>query len=578
MARIKQGFLGNASGKLGNLIFARWRSIETVRQYQPDIQDANTPDQQRQRNRMLALLNFLKPINKTFIRYFNSSIAKDSTPWAVAIKNNMKGVSPEGNFPLENLHLGAPKYPAFKILEAIYNPFIDQIQVSYAPIKNYRPDEPYPNVGCSALGKYDSDGCIHNFDVRHQLCFQPHGSFYSYFDKYFKDQVFYGFWKEGILWFIFFDRNDAERQSNPNLNLIKPSPFIPESIVNVFNTSVKENPVPADAVLWQYVLEEGIWYIDFRLDHSKITIEDLVNYTMLFWGLHLRNGTYVHEGPYEWNLGTPVKRVEIGEQPFSGSGLMLYAIYKNDGLQASQFNRIYIPNGPDGLRHEIYDQLFNTSYTFPASFVLDNQECGFCGYIQELFSDFIELFEEGSIQFATDPVVTIQYSLFFMNLINGTVEVSNFFRREDNVYFFYVDEKATLIPHPAAGYIFSHWDGPDALAVNLVGVNTYELLLDKNRSVFPVFNQIPPPPPQFPLTIMNSENGSTNVSGFLSHVENNYYFQMGTFALLTPQPEPGFVFSAWAGPDAADVVLVEPGVYSLLMDRSRSIYPEFIPN
>ena len=70
MARIKQGFLGNASGKLGNIVFSRWRNLETARQYQPDIQDANSPEQQKQRSRMVNLLQFLKPLNKTFIKFF----------------------------------------------------------------------------------------------------------------------------------------------------------------------------------------------------------------------------------------------------------------------------------------------------------------------------------------------------------------------------------------------------------------------------------------------------------------------------------------------------------------------------
>jgi hypothetical protein len=42
MARLKNGFLGNASGKLGNVVFAKWRDLFTVRSYQPDISDAKT--------------------------------------------------------------------------------------------------------------------------------------------------------------------------------------------------------------------------------------------------------------------------------------------------------------------------------------------------------------------------------------------------------------------------------------------------------------------------------------------------------------------------------------------------------
>ena len=89
MARLSNGFLGNASGKIGNVVFARWRNIFTARQYQPEIQDANTPAQQLQRTRMMALLQFLKPLNKSFIRRFNAALDKNSTPWAVAIKANM---------------------------------------------------------------------------------------------------------------------------------------------------------------------------------------------------------------------------------------------------------------------------------------------------------------------------------------------------------------------------------------------------------------------------------------------------------------------------------------------------------
>jgi hypothetical protein len=45
MARLSNGFLGTASGKIGNVVFSKWRRIDTARQYQPDIQDANSPAQ-----------------------------------------------------------------------------------------------------------------------------------------------------------------------------------------------------------------------------------------------------------------------------------------------------------------------------------------------------------------------------------------------------------------------------------------------------------------------------------------------------------------------------------------------------
>ncbi|HPG73585.1 MAG TPA: DUF6266 family protein, partial [Bacteroidales bacterium] len=157
MARLSNGFLGNASGKIGNVVFARWRNIFTARQYQPDIQDANTPAQQTQRTRMMALLQFLKPLNKSFIRLFNAALDRNSTPWAVAIKANMKGVFPDACMPMQNLTLGNPTIPAVKLLKADYNPFINQVVLNYTSGANYPVPKSMPLVLASVLGKYKSE-------------------------------------------------------------------------------------------------------------------------------------------------------------------------------------------------------------------------------------------------------------------------------------------------------------------------------------------------------------------------------------------------------------------------------------
>ncbi len=43
MAKLSNGFLGDASGKLGNVVFSRWKRINTARAYQGNISDANSP-------------------------------------------------------------------------------------------------------------------------------------------------------------------------------------------------------------------------------------------------------------------------------------------------------------------------------------------------------------------------------------------------------------------------------------------------------------------------------------------------------------------------------------------------------
>ncbi len=577
MARIKQGFLGNASGKLGNIVFSRWRNLETARQYQPDIQDANSPEQQKQRSRMVNLLQFLKPLNKTFIKFFNSSISKGSTPWAVAIKDNMKYVSSDSYFTLQNLKLGAPNYPPFTLVESIYNPFIDQIQVSYKGLSNYTPNEPFPYIGCSALGKYSNENNVHNFDVRHQLCFLPMGTFFSSFFDDFKEQGFYNWWNYGMLWFIYYDRNDADHYNNPNLNLTEPFSFKPVSIVEGFSTDITENPVPLNAFSWEYIQTDGKWYIVLNIDYSKTMLDVPSDYTIIFWGAILYNGQYMHTKPYEWNLGSSSKQFEIGIDGFHGSAIGLYSVYRNNGIRVGRFNRLYVDRGTNGIVYPYFEQIFKCGYSFPASFTLNNEQCGFCGSIYEIFSDFINLYQQGIIRYYVEPIPTLEYSLLLIDSINGIVDVINFIRKEGKNYIFSVDEKAQLIPLPNPGFVFKKWAGADAADVKLLEIGTYELLMDKNRNVYAEYVEIPAPVTQHSLTVLNSVNGNISVTNYLSKAENVYILTNGANALLSPQPAPGFIFSGWAGPDAADVQITEPGNYTLLMNKDRVIYAVFMP-
>ena len=577
MARIKQGFLGNASGKLGNVVFSKWRNLETARQYQPEIQDANTPEQQKQRTRMVNLLQFLKPLNKTFIKFFNTSISKGSTPWAVAIKDNMKGVSPDGIFSFQNLKLGAPTYPPFTLVESFYNPFIDQFQVKYKGLSNYKPKEPFPYIGCAALGKYSADNNNHNFDTRHQLCFLPMGNFFSSFYDDFRDQVNYNWWANGMLWVMYFSRNDAGSYNNPNLNLTEPIYFKPVSVVEGFDTDIEENPVPLEALTWEYIQDTGKWYIVFKIDYTKTSLVQPIDYTIIFLGVGLYNNQYMHTPAYEWNLGTDTKKFEIGVDGYHGSAIGLFSVYKNNGVRVSRFNRFYIGRGTDNVDYPYFDQIFKSNYSFPASFNLSDNQCGFCGYIDELLNDFIQLYQQGIIQYNVEPVITIEYALLLSDSVNGTVTVKNNFRNEDKNYFFLVGDKAQLIPQAATGFVFSKWAGADAADVKLLEIGTYELLMDKNRNVYAEYVEIPVPVTQHSLTVLNSVNGSINVTNYLSKAENVYILTNGANALLSPQPEPGFVFSGWAGPDAADVLLTEPNNYTLLMNKDRVIFAQFMP-
>ncbi|MFH0867290.1 MAG: DUF6266 family protein [Bacteroidota bacterium] len=489
MARINQGFLGNASGKLGNVVFAKWRRLYTARQYQPDIQDANSPAQQKQRSRMVALLQFLKPLNKTFIRSYNSPYTKNSTPWAKAIRDNMPGVSPEGCFPIKYLKLGEPRYPAPEIFNPIYNPFIDQVHFKYRPAGLQPQTESFPYHITSVLGKYASPEGQHEFDVRHLLCMLPDDEFWcSTYDGY-EETVYTNFWHHGVLFFIYYDTYNEKVYQNPFENISSPAYFQPRSLLEGFNTNVKENLVPSKAITWQYKHESNIWYLDFNINFQKTQLTTPANYTLIFWGVGLVNNDHSQSGPYEWDLQESTYEITLGEHGLPGSAILLYAIFDKSGQQVSRFNRIYIDKGSDGNTYPYFDQLFLCNYSHPASFILSGNQCGFCGNIDELFSDFIELWEQGVIHSDNEPAPVTEYGLKITHPTNGDLQTSGYKRVEGTTYFFNVDQNAHLAPVPNQGFVFSAFSGSDAADVVPVSEGVFNIKMSKARALSAVFAQ-----------------------------------------------------------------------------------------
>jgi hypothetical protein len=490
MARIKQGFLGNASGKLGNVVFAKWRDINTARQYQPDVHDANTAAQKKQRSRMVGLLQFLKPLNKNFIKMFNTSLAKGSTPWAVAIKENMQGVSPEGCFPLQNLRLGNPTIPPMDLENVVYNPFIDCLSFKYGPFPHPTPQNPFPLTAVSVLGKYASDNDMHEFDIRHPMCMLPPGHFFcSYYDENY-EHVFDNWFSGGMFWFMYFDTYDIESIYNPNNGLSEPTYFEPVSKVEGFNTKIKENPVPREAITWEYVIREGKTSLVFSVDYKKTTLKNPKEYTAILWGVALHDGKHEQSDPIEWDLSNKSHSIEISDSIAKGSFIILYSVLHKTGEQVGRFNKFYINKNSEGKEIPYFNQLFDTGYGYPASFVLSGNQCGFCGNIDELFSDFIELWEQGIIHSDDDPAPTKEVMLNRTVGPNGVVAVSDFIREDGDNFYFNENAKATFVTNADAGYEFSKWSGADAAEVVKKADNSYELLMSKDRSIAAEFKQI----------------------------------------------------------------------------------------
>jgi hypothetical protein len=487
MARLSNGFLGTASGKIGNVVFSKWRRIDTARQYQPDIQDANSPAQIRQRSRMVALLQFLKPLNKNFIQLFNSPLSVSTTPWAVAIKANMSAVSPEGILPLEKFILGDPRFAAPELTDIIFNPFLNQSSFAFNPFNNPNAQTPYPIISCSVLGKYISDAATHEFDTRHLLRNFPAGKFFcSIYSDQFTNE-FDNWWAGGLFWMICLETYFKTKFNNVSDGLSYPVFFQTTPIVEGFNTDVKENPVPKEAITWVYAEDASIWSLIFTMDFTKTTLANPANHTLIMWAVSLVDGTAEQSEPMEWDLANNTFTIPIGPGGYLGSSIILYSIFKKTGKQVSCFNRFYIEKGSDDVVYPYFEQLFNCNYSHPASFILPENTCGFTGSIDELFAEFIELWEQGIIHDGTSPAPVIEFSMLTIIEGSGTLVIKNYTHQDGDTYYFVLDTKAGLRPVPDSHFVFSHWSGPDAADIVDIGAGDYKLAMSKERHVVAVF-------------------------------------------------------------------------------------------
>ena len=487
MARINNGFLGNASGKLGNVVFAKWRSLYVARQYQPKIQDANSPNQQKQRTRMLAVLDFLKPINNTFIKFFNSPFSKNSTPWAKAIKANMSLISPEGIFLLQNLQLGVPKFPAPIITEAKYNPFIDQVNFKYTHSVNSSSSEEFIYIGSSVLGTYLIGDTQNNFDVRHLLCSLPNGQFWSLISNTVNGSPFTNFWNKARLWLIHYDTYCWNKNYNPAENTSEGTSFEAVKMISDFNTDITDDLIPVEAFTWAFVLTAGVWSLQVTLDFAKTKLVTPNLYKIVISGLSMKSSVANYAYGFIWDLSSNYFEQPFGSAGFNGSAIALYAVYTKTGTRVSRFNRIYMDKGSNGTVYQYFQELYNCNLAHPSSFVLSDDKCGFCGNYGELFSDFIKLWEQGIIHADVVPVPVVEYSLTLTPSEGGILRTANYNRVVGNTYYFNENQliEFWVIPNPL--FVFSFFITTDSENFIIIEDGHYKILMIKNRGITGVF-------------------------------------------------------------------------------------------
>lgn len=115
MATISQGILGPFSGKVGTVVGAVWKGIATIRSYNPNVTNSNTPAQQEQRAKFSLMVAFLRPFLSLINIGFGLKAIKQ-TAFNAAMKCNMvnaiTGVYPAISVDYSKVLLGEGNLPA----------------------------------------------------------------------------------------------------------------------------------------------------------------------------------------------------------------------------------------------------------------------------------------------------------------------------------------------------------------------------------------------------------------------------------------------------------------------------------
>ncbi len=97
MGKIKQGILGGLSGKVGNVIGAKWKGIDYLRIKPSSVANPRTPGQVEQRTKFSTVLSFLQPMTdflKTGFKLYSSGMTQFNAAMSYNLNNAVTGTSP----------------------------------------------------------------------------------------------------------------------------------------------------------------------------------------------------------------------------------------------------------------------------------------------------------------------------------------------------------------------------------------------------------------------------------------------------------------------------------------------------
>lgn len=179
---------------------------------------------------------------------------------------------------------------------------------------------------------------------------------------------------------------------------------------------------------------------------------------------------------------------------------------------------------------------------------------------QQVFADDTE-----TVQVSNPPTPTPStYTLVLTKTGEGTVATGTFTGLSGT---FIMGEFV-----PADGWVLDSIigdDGADVAGPNASG--DYSITMNQNREVEVVFVESTPPqalPVDLTIVVTGQGNIESQVVDFVSAGE------IYTFGPL--YGDPGWSFNGIGGPDSTDLIMIDPIVYSLLMDESKEIHIDFV--
>lgn len=278
MATVMNGFLGDAIGKLGNVVFRKWNSLITVSKYQPMVNNPNTLAQQAQRQKIKNLSLALKPFKDSLIPLNFKNRKGRSTSWAEAIRTNYPLLDESGNIAFSELILSGGNLVPPVIIKASYDAFINQFRIKYSIINAEDIDN-----GCirlTAVGRNTIDTAFNTENI----CKLP---FKNYFTTYINEvdppewplnYDFNNFWSDGKLFYnIISDPERDVRNYNPANIINRPSAGIH------FNSSADSSNFNFN-ITDRIILPENIYASTFQDAigwNLKISIDDYTKYPNL---------------------------------------------------------------------------------------------------------------------------------------------------------------------------------------------------------------------------------------------------------------------------------------------------------